>query len=52
MCFLGVSTPAGKAVGKRGPTPKLQRQLERASRLPKAQQHVILAMLDSVLQHG
>ena len=39
--------------GKRGPTPKLQRQLERVSRLPKAQQQTVLAMLDGVLlQHG
>ena len=37
--------------GKRGPTPKLQ--LERVSRLPKAQQQTVLAMLDGVLlQHG
>jgi transcriptional regulator with XRE-family HTH domain len=52
--LLGVSAPAGKSSGKRGPTPKLQRQLERVSRLPKAQQQVILAMLDGVLlqQHG
>jgi len=42
-----------KSAGKRGPTPKLQRQLERVSRLPKAQQQIILAMLDGVLvQHG
>lgn len=39
--------------GKRGPTPKLQRQLERLARLPKAQQQTVLAMLDGVLlQHG
>ncbi len=36
-----------------GPTPKPQRQLERVNRLPKAQQHLILAMLDGVLlEHG
>src|SRR5689334_16550870 len=52
--LLGVaSAHASKSPGKRGPTPKLQRQLERVSRLPKAQQQVILAMLDGVLlQHG
>jgi len=52
--LLGVaSARAGKSPGKRGPTPKLQRQLERVSRLPKAQQQVVLAMLDGVLlQHG
>lgn len=48
--LLGVARPAvGKSSGKRGPTPKLQRQLERVSRLPKAQQQVVLAMLDGVL---
>lgn len=51
--LLGVTAPAGKSAGKRGPTPKLQRQLERLSRLPKAQQQTVLAMLDGVLlQHG
>jgi transcriptional regulator with XRE-family HTH domain len=52
--LLGVaSAHTSKSSGKRGPTPKLQRQLERVSRLPKAQQQVILAMLDGVLlQHG
>ncbi len=50
--LLGVAS-ARTAHGKRGPTPKLQRQLERVSRLPKAQQQVVLAMLDGVLlQHG
>jgi transcriptional regulator with XRE-family HTH domain len=57
--LLGVTTVASaasargsKAAGKRGPTSKLQRQLERVRRLPKAQQHVVLAMLDGVLlQH-
>ena len=56
--LFGVADPrtgsrAGKSPGKRGPTPRLQRQLERLSRLPKAQQHVVIAMLDGVLlQHG
>ncbi|MGH7625429.1 MAG: hypothetical protein ACREOJ_08940 [Gemmatimonadaceae bacterium] len=51
--LLGVASAQGKSAGKRGPASKLQRQLERVSRLPKAQQHVILAMLDGVLlQHG
>ena len=50
--LLGVAD-ARTAHGKRGPTPKLQRQLERVSRLPKAQQKVVLAMLGGVLlQHG
>lgn len=42
--LFGCSTDALLGVtdartGKRGPTPKLQRQLERLSRLPTAQQH-------------
>ena len=48
--LLGV---ASAHPGKRGPSPKLQRRLERLSRLPKAQQQTVLAMLDGVLlQHG
>jgi transcriptional regulator with XRE-family HTH domain len=47
--LLGV---ASAHPGKRGPTPKLQRQLERLSRLPKAQQQTVLAMLDGVLQQA
>lgn len=46
--LLGVprATPA-----KRGPTPQLQRRLERLTRLPKAQQQLVLAMLDGLLTH-
>jgi transcriptional regulator with XRE-family HTH domain len=36
---------------RRGPTPKLQRQLEQLSRLPRAQQQVVSRMLDGML-HG
>lgn len=36
--------------GKRGPTPKLQRQLEQLNQLPKSQQRFISQMLDTVLQ--
>jgi transcriptional regulator with XRE-family HTH domain len=36
--------------GKRGPTPKLQQQLERITQLPKAQQRFVMQMLDTVLQ--
>jgi hypothetical protein len=39
-------------VAKRGPTPKLQRQLERLSRLPKAKQKFVSEMLDTVLQQA
>jgi transcriptional regulator with XRE-family HTH domain len=35
--------------GKRGPTPLLQKQIERLNRLPKAQQKVVLKMLEGVL---
>jgi hypothetical protein len=34
------------------PTPKLQRQLERLSRLPKAKQKFVSEMLDTVLQQA
>ncbi len=36
--------------GKRGPTPKLQQQIERLGRLPKAKQRVVMDMLAGVLQ--
>lgn len=35
--------------GKRGPTPLLQKQIERLNRLPKSQQKVVMQMLDGVL---
>lgn len=35
--------------GKRGPAPKLQKQFERISQLPKATQKVVMNMLDGVL---
>lgn len=35
--------------GKRGPTPMLQKQIERLNRLPKAQQQVVMRMLEGVL---
>lgn len=35
--------------GKRGPAPKIQQQLERITRLPKAQQRVVMRMLEGVL---
>lgn len=37
---------------KRGPTPKLQRQLEQLSRLPRSQQRFVSQMLDTVLQQA
>ena len=36
------------SAGKRGPTPKFQKQLERIARLPRAKQHVVMQMLDGV----
>jgi DNA-binding XRE family transcriptional regulator len=44
--LLGLSS--GK--GKRGPAPRLQQQIERLSRLPKAKQRVVMDMLEGVLQ--
>ena len=35
--------------GKRGPTPKLQKQFERISQLPRATQQVVMNMLDGVI---
>ena len=43
--LLGVANNAAK----RGPTPRMQQQVERLSRLPKAQQRVVMQMLDGVL---
>ena len=39
-----ISPPA-----KRGPTPKLQRHMERISQLPKPKQRFVMEMLDTVL---
>jgi transcriptional regulator with XRE-family HTH domain len=46
--FLGSKT----GNGKRGPTPKLQQQLERISRLPRAKQRLVMEMLDGVLSQA
>lgn len=35
---------------KRGPVPKLQRQVERIALLPKSQQRFVIQMIDTVLQ--
>ena len=34
---------------KRGPAPQLQQKIERLTRLPKAQQRLVMQMLDGVL---
>ncbi|MGH8702666.1 MAG: helix-turn-helix domain-containing protein [Burkholderiales bacterium] len=50
---LGVSIEAliGKEEqpAKRGPTPKLQQQMERISQLPRTKQRFVMEMLDTVL---
>lgn len=56
---LGIEIPAFElvgrkiaAAGKRGPTPKLQQQIERLSHLPKAKQKVVMEMIDGVLSQN
>jgi len=39
-----------KGPGKRGPAPKLQRQLEQVTQLPQAKQKFVSEFLDTVLQ--
>jgi transcriptional regulator with XRE-family HTH domain len=50
---LGVSVEAlvGEAPqpGKRGPTPKLQQQMERIRQLPKSKQRFVMEVIESVL---
>lgn len=38
--------------GKRGPAPKLQRQIEQLQRLPRTKQRFVMEMLDTVLQQS
>jgi transcriptional regulator with XRE-family HTH domain len=38
--------------GRRGPTPLLQKQIERLNSLPKAQQKVVMKMLEGVLSQN
>jgi transcriptional regulator with XRE-family HTH domain len=45
--LLGDASP--KRTAKRGPAPRIQRQLEQLHRLPKAKQQAIMQVLDSVL---
>ena len=42
-------TPKKAAPRKRGPAPKIQRQLERVSALPKPQQRFVMQVIDSVI---
>lgn len=46
--LLGAESPPAK----RGPTPKLQRQLEQLQDLPRSQQRFVSQMLDTVLQQA
>lgn len=43
---------ANQASGKRGPTPKLQQQIEHVTRLPRAKQKFVSEMLDAVIQQA
>lgn len=40
----------GPTAGKRGPAPKLQQQLERLSRLPRAKQRFVSEVIENVLE--
>ena len=42
--------PTKAAKGKRGPTPRLQRQVELINQLPRAKQKFVMEMLDTVIQ--
>ncbi len=47
--LVGIKNQTNK---KRGPSPKLQRQIEQISRLPKSKQRFVIEMLDTVLQQA
>lgn len=46
--LVGMDAPPSK----RGPTPKLQQQLEQLQQLPKSKQRFVAEMLDTVLQQA
>jgi len=48
--LLGEQTK--KTNGKRGPTPKLQQQMERVSLLPRSKQKFVIEMIDTVIQQA
>jgi len=54
--YLGVSMEEligeKPKAGKRGPTPKLQRHMERIQELPKPKQRFVLEMLETVLNQA
>ena len=41
-----------KSAGKRGPTPKLQQQIERLNLLPKTKQKVVMEIIEGVLSQS
>ena len=48
-----IGAQAAAAAKKRGPAPKLQQQMDRIAKLPKAKQKFVIEMLDAMLQqHG
>lgn len=51
---IGVDELLGlrNGTGKRGPTPKFQKQLERIAQLPRAKQRLVMEMLDGVLSQS
>ena len=51
---VGVETLIGEKTppAKRGPTPKLQQQVERLSRLPQSKQRVVMEMLEGLLSQA
>ncbi len=51
---VSVETLIGEkaAPAKRGPAPQLQQKIERLTRLPKAQQRLVMQILDGVLQQA
>ena len=48
--LIGQSTKA--AIGKRGPAPRLQQQLDRLLALPKPKQRAVMEVLDATLAHA
>lgn len=47
--LIGIPESATK---KRGPTPKLQQQMERITQLPRTKQKFVMEMLDTVIQQS
>ena len=47
--LIGIARTDGK---KRGPAPKLLKQVEQISQLPKAKQKFVMEMLDTVIQQA